>query len=192
VSKPSDIEALLQAQDWSAIHLRLVAYTRRRLRGNSIETSKEIVQEALTRLWDSNYTAWNPVEQPDLVRHLGSVVNGLIRNHHSSAAERTTVSTFSTNGVPEAPLEGPARHRVDGDVDRTIEGRRVVDRLLTHLADKEKILTDLLMLFSTGTDKAADQAVELGIPVAVVYSARRRFDAELKVVRALLEKGEMR
>ena len=78
-----------QKLDWADIFGRLVlfAFRRRQLRGvpGSLADAEDLAAEAIRRLFDLNYAPWDPAREPDLLRHLGSTVNGLLSNEMRAA-----------------------------------------------------------------------------------------------------------
>jgi DNA-directed RNA polymerase specialized sigma24 family protein len=186
VGQADDVETLLAGQDWAAITERLVLYARGRLGGRSVETAKEIVQEALTRLWDPAYSDWDPMKEPSLLRHLGSVVNGIVRNLNVAARERALV-TRSPDALERAAERGPGAP--DGRAaDGRIDARKAVDRLLERTADDE-IVAGIVLLMADGVDRPAEQSSAIGRPIGDVYNARRRLKDHASAVRAELGMG---
>lgn len=176
-----DLETVLSSQDWPAITKRLVLFAHRRLGGRSLETAREVVQEALARIWDPAYADWDPIAQPNLIRHLGSVVNGIVRNLNASARERSVV------GRPSEVLDRLAERgagAIDGRrVDGQIDARKVIDRLLERTSADE-LVTDVVLLMSDGVDRPGEQAAKLERPIGDVYNARRRLKDHMSAVRA--------
>jgi hypothetical protein len=171
----------LARQDWAAVTKRLVVFAHRRLGGRSIETAQEIAQEAIARVWDPNYADWDPVTEPSIMRHLGSVVNGLIRNLNVSHRERAE-RAHDPEEVERAA--GRSKDGADGDgMDRRIDAARVIDRFLDRTAGDD-LVTRLLMVMADGEDKPAQQATKLGVPVTEVYNARRRLNGHVGPIRA--------
>jgi len=54
----------------------------------SLADAEDIAAEAVRRLLDSDYAGWDPNLEPDILRHLGSTVNGLISNESRAARLR--------------------------------------------------------------------------------------------------------
>jgi hypothetical protein len=50
------------------------------LRGvpGSLADAKDLADEAMRRLFNSNYAPGDPAREPDILPHLGSTVNGLL------------------------------------------------------------------------------------------------------------------
>lgn len=174
----------LASQDWEAVTKRLLVLARARLRTDSLERAKEVVQEALTRIWDPAYKDWNPTEQPDLLEHLGSVVNGIIRNIHASPVERGTRvhEPDVVDKIAESVRPGHAR------LDERVHAREVMSMLLKRTENQARVF-EVLLLMSEGIDKASVQAQKLGCPVTEVYKARRRLTEHVEALRAELAKG---
>jgi DNA-directed RNA polymerase specialized sigma24 family protein len=181
VTETHDVKTILAMQDWSAITKRLVAYAHRRLRRRSIETAKEIAQEALTRIWDPEYAGWDPAKEPMLLRHLGSVVNGIVRNLHVSMRERAAVGRAPeiVERLAELPEGAPDGRSADGRMD----ARKIVDRLLERTGTDE-IVSGIVLLMAEGIDRPAEQAAALDRTVRDIYNARRRLKDHGNAVRA--------
>jgi hypothetical protein len=172
--------------DWVDIFRRLVlfAFRRRQIRGitGSLADAEDIAAEAIRRLLDANYAGWDPTLEPDLLRHLGSTVNGLISNESRSARLRV-----------ERSLSDPAvfrsAERITAPGDQTEAGdecQRALRLLEARVADDE-LMKRLLSLENGGVTKPATQATQLRVSVEVIYKARRRLARHREAVRRELE-----
>lgn len=179
-----DVAEKLASQNWEDVTRKLLVFAHRRLRRRSIETAKEVVQEALTRIYDPTYKDWDPKEEPDLVKHLQSVVNGIVANIHASPVEGGT-------RVYEPDVVERIADRVisaDARLEERIDARDVVSLLLKR-TEKEELVQAVLLLMSDGWDKPAEQAARLERPVEQIYRARRRLNEHADAVRNELQKG---
>ena len=171
-----------QKLDWADIFRRLVlfAFRRRQLRGmpGSLADAEDLAAEAIRRLFDSNYAPWDPAHEPDLLRHLGSTVNGLLSNEMRAARVKLERSL----SVPSV-LEWAEQNAVaDAHPDRADDYRYAVSLLEARITNDE-IASQLLSLEEEGVTKAALQAAQLKLDVAAIYAARRRLARHCQAVR---------
>ena len=172
--------------DWADIFRRLVlfAFRRRQVRGitGSLADAEDIAAEAIRRLLDSDYAGWDPNLEPDLLRHLGSTVNGLISNE-SRGARLKVERSLSDPSV----FRSAERIAASGDkMDETDECQRAL-RLLEARVAGDELMKGLLSLENGGVTKPAMQATQLRVSVDVVYKARRRLARHREAVRRELE-----
>ena len=172
--------------DWADIFRRLVlfAFRRRQVRGitGSLADAEDIAAEAIRRLLDSDYAGWDPNLEPDLLRHLGSTVNGLISNESRSARLKVERSLSDPSVFRSAE-----RIAASGDkMDETDECQRAL-RLLEARVAGDELMKGLLSLENGGVTKPAMQATQLRVSVDVVYKARRRLARHREAVRRELE-----
>jgi hypothetical protein len=172
--------------DWADIFRRLVLFAFRRRQGRGITGSladaEDIAAEAIRRLLDSDYAGWDPNLEPDLLRHLGSTVNGLISNE-SRAARLKVERSLSDPSV----FRSAERIAASGDkLDETDECQRAL-RLLEARVAGDELMKGLLSLENGGVTKPAVQATQLRVSVDVIYKARRRLARHRDAVRRELE-----
>ena len=172
--------------DWADIFRRLVlfAFRRRQLRGitGSLADAEDIAAEAIRRLLDSDYAGWDPKAEPDLLRHLGSTVNGLISNE-SRAARLKVERSLSDPSV----FRSAERITAAGDkMDETDECQRALRLLEARVADDD-LMKRLLSLENAGVTKPAMQATQLRVSIDEIYKARRRLARHRDAVRRELE-----
>ena len=164
------VEELLAEQDWDAITTQLVAFAFRRLHRRSLETAKEIAQEAITRIWDRGYKAWNPEEQPSLLEHLGSVVNGIIRNQYTAAGTR---AEYLREPERIARLADKTGTPYGGREDQRIDAGAFLSTIHARLAC-DSVAGQVLLSIADGIDRPREQAEYLKRPVGDIYNAKRR------------------
>jgi hypothetical protein len=172
------VDQLLAAQDWNSLTKRLTFFAHHRLNRRSIETAREIAQQALTRIWDPDYKDWDPSRE-DLFSHLRSVVNGLVSNFWKSARERSEGLT--------APDELARRATVDG---RVVDGKLDAEAFLYELLGRvegDPIVTELIYLLSDGVDKPAEQALHLKCDRNDIYNANRRLSSHVAALQATFD-----
>jgi hypothetical protein len=170
-----------QNLDWADTFSRLVllAFRRRQFRGlpGSLAEAEDLAAEAIRRLFDSNYKPWDPVREPDLLRHLGSTVNGLLSNDMRAARVKRKRSL----SLPLVLQSAEQTATLDADPDAADSYRHAMSLLEARLA-KDEIASQLLWLEEEGVTKAALQAAQLKMDVAAIYSARRRLARHCQAV----------
>lgn len=162
------LDEFLATVDWNEVGARLTAFARRRT--GHVAEAEELVQEALSRLFDPKYKPWSP-DTPSLeglVGHLRSTINGIVVDRHR-LRERRGRSVDHEHVVLQSPSTADASVRTaDWECD-------ALGRLN---GDEEACQVFCLMV--DDVQKAADQAAKLGWPVSKVYEARRRIRQKLR------------
>jgi hypothetical protein len=168
--------------DWADIFGRLVlfAFRRRQLRGvpGSLADAEDLAAEAIRRLFDSNYAPWDPAREPDLLRHLGSTVNGLLSNEMRA----TRVKLEHSLSVPSVLESAEQTAAANAHPDAADDYRHAMSLLEARIANDE-IASRLLSLEEGGVTKPALQAAQLKLEVAAIYAARRRLARHCQAVR---------
>lgn len=168
--------------EWAEIFRRLVlfAFRRGQLRGvsSSLADAEDIPAEAIRRLLDSDYAHWDSGRQPDLLRHLGSTVNGLISNGSRTARLRVEHS-LSDPSILQRVEQSMASN---DEIDQVEECQRALLLLDRRVADDE-LIRKLLSLEKEGITKPAMQATRLKLAISVIYQARRRLTRHREAVR---------
>lgn len=174
----------LEKYDWDDISQKLTGFASRRLgsRG-SLRDAEEIAQEALTKFLDPEYADWDRQKQPDLLQHLGSIVNGiLIDRVRKWRTERDYEKDYHHFLVLTRYGEAlsPEKFAVLTDyVQRTYD-------LLFERTESDKIVEQILALELEDVHEAAEQAARLNLPIADIRNARRRLDAHRTAVDKIL------
>ena len=168
--------------NWADIFRRLVlfAFRRRQLRGSpgSLADAEDLAAEAIRRLFDSQYVAWDPTREPDLMRHLGSTINGLLSNELRAARVKVEQSL----SVPSVLRSAEQAAAEDPQLDGAADCRRAMSLLETRVANDE-VISQVLLLEEEGVTKPAVQAAQLHLEVDVIYKARRRLAQHREAVR---------
>ena len=173
--------------DWADIFRRLVLFAlkRRQARGvpGSLADAEDLAAEAIRLLLDSYYAPWNPHHEPDLLRHLGSTVNGLLSN------ELRTVRAKKERSISDPSILKSANEVIapNGNAAEVDEYRRAIAMLERRVADDE-LIRRLLPLERDGITKAAAQAAQLEVGIDAIYKARRRLAGHRQAVRRELAK----
>src|SRR5260370_36736643 len=157
---PVDLESI----DWADVFRRLTAFGMRRLgsRG-SLTDAEELAIEAIKQFLDPEYASWNPEAEPDLLRHLGSILNDGLNN----SVRRKALEL-------ERPLDTPEANRVAGDdpsAQRRMIAREEAARAIRLLSERivgKELVENVLILELDGIDSASEQAKQLDRPVAEI------------------------
>lgn len=164
------LDNFLASVDWGEVAVRLTAFALSRLDRLDManpEDAQDLAQEAIQRVFDPKYRNWSPSAPSlkELMKHLGSKVNGIVANRQRSRDRRGVV----------APLDAP-----NIASSTTTDGRQDLDDLVYVLLDRldgDDDACTVLDLFLKDVDKAAEQANTLQWPTSKVYEARRRIRA---------------
>lgn len=173
--------------DWSSVAKRLTGFAKRRLGSRGTwEDAEDLATEAITRVFAPNYKAWDPAVEPDLLRHLGSVVNGFISNMSRTAREEPDEDPA---GAERAAPRHDAHPAAGGAswVDGKILATEVLERIAAAV-EPDKLVSKLFWLEVEGVGKPIDQATRLALPIRDIYNARRRLDAKLAATKEDLQK----
>ncbi len=116
---PVDLDSI----DWPNVFARLTLFAMKRLgsRG-SLADAEDLAGEAIGRFIDPEYAAWKPEVEPDLLKHLGSILNGILNNRLRSKALEVE-RPLDTPGASRLASEEPSAERrmvADQDADRAL------------------------------------------------------------------------
>jgi DNA-directed RNA polymerase specialized sigma24 family protein len=175
-------DELLEGVDWNKRFQRLVVYARRRLGSNvPLEEAEDVAGEAIRRFLDPHYAGWDPEREPSLERHLGSIVNGLLRNRIRAKATTAEVGHDFTSSpimaVVSSPVPDPEARSTDSSL-----ARRAFKLLEDELKGDEHA-ENVLLLECDGISEPKEQAEALGLPIGTVYKARFRLGVARDTVR---------
>ena len=176
----------LLEHDWSDISRRLTLFVYGRLgRGRSMHDAEEIAQEAVRRFLDPNYAQWDQGREPSLVRHLGSIANGVL----SDRRQRKSSSNEELRDVADM-----AEVDASEDVETRVASAEVAARSLAALRErlaKDRVALDILELIIRGVDEPREQARQLSLAPREVYNARRRIALHRDAIRNLIDEPEL-
>lgn len=184
----SDSERLerLKEQDWPGIILRLTAhaaYKVERLRWQTGKKDlprgmqvKDLAMEAIKMAWTGE-RKWNPEKQPDLLKHLKSIVDSLV-SHLVESAEHTQ------RELPREELEQVFDPPDDKSADALDEliAADVISKVKNRIKGDED-LELVLYCIEEGLSTPRDIAQTLGMPVDRVYKAKKKIGIILKKIQ---------
>jgi DNA-directed RNA polymerase specialized sigma24 family protein len=143
------------------------------LAGN-LPDAKDLAQEGMTAALDPAASPWDPERQPDLLLHIGSVMNSLTANRRRGFARHPFVPFDPDDHERPDPAPDPEQRLLDAE-ERAELGRQV-DLLRERLA-ADALALGTLELLTEGVYAAAEQAARLahlGCEVKDIYRARER------------------
>jgi DNA-directed RNA polymerase specialized sigma24 family protein len=147
--------ALLDRQNWGEIHRRLVDFAEGRSGGKRKNAqAKDLVQSAILRVYSSE-SKWDPEKEPELLRHLMTVVNTVRWNELTRHEVVKTVSTTNRKAQRAAEqVADPAAFSESSAAESDLCARRVT-LLRERMADDPNVLQYLDCL-AAGNESAAD------------------------------------
>lgn len=174
----------LDSLDWDDITKRLLVYVKHRL-GNrgSLQDAEDITNAAIMHLFDPDYADWNPDKEPDVMRYLGSLVNGAVASHGRREQLRGSREPELLLALwPEQP------RTPEDELQLSQESTRALQHLLERV-DGDPVCKEIVLLTHVeGIDEPGEQARRLGLPIDDIYKARRRRRAHYAAVRKHLER----
>ena len=169
---------------WGEVYKRLTLYAFRRLERIGMACpvlAQDLASEAIRRHLDPGYADWDREAYPALLLWLGSVVNGMVRNHmRKQAYQRERLSQHAhhvaRDHAPPAALQLESRE----------EMRQLLDILRERIVH-DPLLIDVVEAWLEGVDQPAEIALALGCPVQDIYNANRRLRRHAESLRAVFE-----
>ena len=183
----SDRLGRLHKQDWKVIILRLTAhaaYKVERLRWQTGKKDlpggrqvKDLAMEAIKMVWTGE-RKWNPDKQPDLLKHLKSIVNSVVSHLVESAehTQRDILKEELEEGAFDPPDDSAA-----SPLDEVIAAN-VFGKLRSEVKSDED-LELVLYCIEEGMSKPSDIADTLRISVERVYKAKKKLGIILKRIQ---------
>jgi hypothetical protein len=137
----------------------------------NVADAKELAQEAITRAIDPSQAPWDPDTQPNLLLHLGSLMNSAVANRRRGEQRHPFIRYVAAKDmrVDTAPT---AEERIvhEDDISRL---ERWMQELRGALAGDDVALGKIDLVYR-GIDDAASQAEALGCSLDDVYRANKR------------------
>lgn len=183
-------DELLQGVDWNKVFRRLVVYAHRKLGARaSLAQAEDLAADAVQRFFDPKYANWDPEHCPSLDWHLGSIVNGILRNRvrRKSTTHEMPHDLTSSPAVLAAvcPDQSPESRSSNGS-----DARRALE-LLEHELKGDEYGEGVLLCELDEISEPRDQAEALGVPITTVYKARHRLGQARGAVRDRM-RGEVK
>ncbi len=138
---------------------------------------KDLAMEAIEMVWTGR-RKWTPEKQPDLLKHLRSIVDSLV-SHLVESVEHTQ-REIPREEIEEQVLDPPDDKSADV-LDELIAGD-----VISKLKDRVKGKTDLelvLYCIEEGLSKPKDISDTLEIPIERVYKAKKDIGIILKKIQ---------
>lgn len=170
---------------WDDVIVRLTAFAHQRLRRRSAEDAKRLAYEAIRIFLDPESTVvWDHEREPDPLPCLGSIVNGLVRNHFRKKSNSVESTTDDVESVPHAEREA-----VPNQEDAVINAdlfRKVLNHVYEN-SDGDDLVQQMAILAGEFVVDVEDQVTQLRAAKAQVYEARRRFSERIQLAVQSLE-----
>jgi DNA-directed RNA polymerase specialized sigma24 family protein len=192
----AEIDAALREAKWGELHRRLVGFAIWRTKDK--ERAKDLAQDAIARVLDAQFTAWDPREK-DLLHLLMGLVNDALSNKRKldRIHREIAMATEKKSSREEREVAREVRKKKDGEEtvedaviarDLRAKGMAMVRERLAQRDDP--LATRILDKWEIGVETPAELALALGTPVAEIVRARDRllFLAQ-KVAREFAEAG---
>lgn len=159
----------LDSLDWDDISQRLFTHVKHRLgRRGTAEDAEDITNAAIMQLYDPARLDWDPAKEPDVLRYLGSVANGLIANHNRREQTRAVREPELLLGLWLEPPPTP-----EDELQLREESSRALEYLLERV-DHDPVCKDIVLLTHVeGIDDPREQAHRLDLPIEDIVSVRR-------------------
>ncbi len=156
--------------------------------------AEDLVQLALTRVFDPEGSPWDPEGGRSFFLHVGSVINGLAVNEWRSARVRHEIIDSGVARDDETADGAPLADRALEEHQEREELRRRGTLLLERLGDQDPVATEVILASRDGCETPAEQAAHIGRDVEEVYDAYRRLKYLARQIRdeAAAEEERMR
>lgn len=169
---------LLLKHDWADVSRRLTLFVLRRMgQRQNVHDAEEIAQEAVRRFLDPNYAGWDETAEPNLLRHLGSIANGVLSDRRQRSA--------TTREELRAPRELADNRSID-DIERRAAVGELAEQALAALRARlvgDSVGERVFELILQEVDEPREQARHLQVPIREIYNARRRLALHREAIR---------
>jgi len=162
------------ALQWVDLRPRLLDFARGLTRSRDV--GRDLVDDAYIALREGRRT-WNRDKQPDLFDFAVGVLRSLWSNDTTGARAKLEIGA-SDHQINYAPTSAPNPEQLSAMKE---EHEHLDERMakLRALFEEGDPCRELLALYEEGVDGAAEQAARLGLPVDIVYAARKRLQYAL-------------
>jgi DNA-directed RNA polymerase specialized sigma24 family protein len=134
----------------------------------------DLVQRALTRVFDPEGSPWDPEGGQSFFLHVGSILNSIAANEWRSARARHEIVDNNV-ARDEGSVDGtPLADRALEEHQEREELRRRGTLLLERLGDQDSVAREVILASREGCETPAEQAAHIGRDVGEVYEAYRR------------------
>ncbi len=146
----------------------------------NLPDAKELAQDGMTAAIDPQRSPWDPDRQPNLLLHIGSVMNSLVANGRRAAGRHPFTPYDPHKDERADPAPTPEEQLLNAEV--LAEFDRRLEELRARLTG-DGLALGVLDLHCESVDAAAEQASRLGCDVMDVYRARERLTYHAKQVK---------
>jgi DNA-directed RNA polymerase specialized sigma24 family protein len=157
------------------------------LTGN-LDEAKDLAQQAIARAIDPDGSPWDPDAQPNLVLHVGSLMNSAASNQRRARVRHPTTTYDPALHDGADPATDPEERVAQAEDVARLE--RLLDRLLVQLAG-DAVALGKIQLMRAGVDDAEEQARALRCDVKDIYRANERIRYHVALVKASDRAGEI-
>jgi hypothetical protein len=153
-------------------------------RTHELNAAKELVHEAMIRVIDPERSPWDPTAQPNLLRHVGSVMNSLVANQRRADQRHPTVSHDPAldRRIDDAPSPEARLLEVEDRTETMAQLRFWMVELRARLEGDALALGKIALLYE-GIDGGDEQAARLGCTRDDVYRANERIAYHVNLVK---------
>jgi DNA-directed RNA polymerase specialized sigma24 family protein len=151
----------------------------------NLEDAKDLAQTGIAKVIDPEDSPWDPDKQPNLLLHVGSVMNGLARNTNRGHARHPTVAYEPARDPRPDGAPTPEEQFAHAEDLARLQGW--LDKLLVRLAG-DSIALGKIDLMRDGIDDAAEQAKRLRCSVEDIYRANERIAYHASIVKRAARK----
>jgi hypothetical protein len=146
----------------------------------NLEDAKDLSQAAIAKAIDPEDSPWDPDKQPNLLFHVGSLMNTAAFNRHRGEARHRTVRYEPSKDHTVDPEPTPEERIEHAEEMARLQGW--LDKLLVRLAG-DTVALGKIELMREGIDDAAEQAARLHCSVEDIYRASERIAYHASIVK---------
>jgi hypothetical protein len=152
----------------------------------NVHDAKELAQTGIAKVIDPDDSPWDEEAQPNLLLHVGSVMNGLASNKNRGDGRHPVVALDPGKDRRVDPGPTPEERIDHGEDIARMQGW--LDRLIVRLQGDE-IALGKIELMREGIDDATEQAARLGCSVKEIYRANERIAYHASIVKRATRKA---
>lgn len=186
----AEIDALLRDAEWGPLHARLVKFALWRTKNQA--RAEDLAQYAIARVLDPDFRAWDPRKKA-LHHFLMGLVNDELSNKRkrkhleiAMASEEKATSAERAAEIAASKVAVDAPSPEGALVSHDMKARKLALLRKRLEAKDDALALRALEFFEQGSDRPAELALALGVPLAIAIQARDRlFYAGRQVAREL-------